>query len=491
MNAYGLAELPQELLLLALQQIPRDAEGGRQLCRLGQTCHRLRALHRDDLLWQPHHAARWRETTLRNHSRPAVTSWYEETRRRHTIDVDAVRCVEHLLKPTSRAAAWKRLLTHGEEALQRVCTLCTDGAWIGEAAARRDEAHRAAVALNQSVVRREWVHLLANAASGTETNVAEEGALLLVRLYTSAEELAARGPHDRVARVRAELDALAARLTHHLAEAGELDETSNRPRSAEAAVRSLSRVLFDEEGFSGNSDDYYNPRNSLLDHVLDSRQGIPISLSVLFASVCSRVGLSMDYIGLPGHFLLATRPSGARGRHESTAAEQSHNEPDVQRQERVFVDAFHAGALRDLSQCEDIVRSYGISWSERMATPEPASEVCVRMLRNLANAHQKGGELEPLHHVQAMLQTDAQTPLDRAAAAVPYSSPLDDMAPAAAGAGASALPSSVEQLMNDLMAGQGQQQLNAQQQALMRMLQMLHVQQQQQQQQQQHGGSST
>ena len=122
-----------------------------------------------------------------------------------------------------------------------------------------------------------------------------------------------------------------------------------------------------------------------------------------------------------------------------------------------------------------------------MATPEPASEVCVRMLRNLANAHQKGGELEPLHHVQAMLQTDAQTPLDRAAAAVPYSSPVDDMAPATAGAGASSLPSSLEQLMNDLMAGQGQQQLNAQQQALMRMLQLLHVQQQQQQ----HGGSSS
>ena len=73
-------------------------------------------------------------------------------------------------------------------------------------------------------------------------------------------------------------------------------------------VTELAKLLFQEEGFSGNQLNYYDPNNSLLDHVLTARTGIPISLSVVFAAVSERVGVPLDMIGLPGHFLLGTRP---------------------------------------------------------------------------------------------------------------------------------------------------------------------------------------
>ena len=256
-----------------------------------------------------------------------------------------MQCVEVLVKEKlSRTAvntSWRQLVSHGEEALTRVCALCTDEAWLVGDGARREELKRVVVGLNQSVVRREWVMLLANTARMTASGAAwgepaiEDGALLLVRLYLTAKQLA-DGPRAAAATVRAELDAIAERLVVALDAAGQLAVGTRRPVSAVAAVRALSALLFREEGFGGNAEDYYNYRNSLLDHVLASRKGIPISLSVLFASVCRRVDVHLDFIGLPGHFLLATRP------------EPGH--------ERIFVDAFHGGEILDISQCQDSTR---------------------------------------------------------------------------------------------------------------------------------------
>src|SRR5680860_971 len=66
----------------------------------------------------------------------------------------------------------------------------------------------------------------------------------------------------------------------------------------------LVRSLFGTQGFTGNTQDYYDPRNSYLNDVLDRRVGIPISLAVLAMSVGERVGVTLAGIGMPGHFLL-------------------------------------------------------------------------------------------------------------------------------------------------------------------------------------------
>lgn len=71
-----------------------------------------------------------------------------------------------------------------------------------------------------------------------------------------------------------------------------------------ATIEALNTVLFVEEGLQGNTEDYYNPRNSFLNEVLDRRVGIPISLSVIYLEVARRIGFELQGVGLPGHFLV-------------------------------------------------------------------------------------------------------------------------------------------------------------------------------------------
>ena len=92
---------------------------------------------------------------------------------------------------------------------------------------------------------------------------------------------------------------------------GRLDALARRVRSrmrssptARETIALLNRVLFDEEGLRGNRDDYYDPRNSFLNDVLDRKLGIPITLSVIYLDVARRVGFPIAGTGMPGHFLL-------------------------------------------------------------------------------------------------------------------------------------------------------------------------------------------
>jgi regulator of sirC expression with transglutaminase-like and TPR domain len=69
-------------------------------------------------------------------------------------------------------------------------------------------------------------------------------------------------------------------------------------------ISALNRFLFEEQGFGPNVDDYYDPRNSYLNEVLDRRVGIPITLSILYIEVGRRVGLPLQGVSFPGHFLV-------------------------------------------------------------------------------------------------------------------------------------------------------------------------------------------
>ena len=88
-------------------------------------------------------------------------------------------------------------------------------------------------------------------------------------------------------------------------------------------IVALNEFLFETQGFIGNQTDYYDPRNSFLNEVLERRTGIPITLSIVYLEIASRIGLSGVGIGFPGHFLVRTGenslivdPFGARVRRE-------------------------------------------------------------------------------------------------------------------------------------------------------------------------------
>jgi regulator of sirC expression with transglutaminase-like and TPR domain len=92
----------------------------------------------------------------------------------------------------------------------------------------------------------------------------------------------------------AELDALAAGARMRL-------ETVREPR---ARAEALMTFLFRERGFRGNQEQYYDPHNSCLDHVLAHRLGIPITLSVVAIEVGARLGIRVEGVAFPGHFLV-------------------------------------------------------------------------------------------------------------------------------------------------------------------------------------------
>jgi len=85
------------------------------------------------------------------------------------------------------------------------------------------------------------------------------------------------------------------------------DEISHRlPENPNAGhiLNQLNLVLFVEKGFAGNSDNYYDPRNSFLNDVVETRKGIPISLSILYMEIGDRLGLPLSGVAFPGHFLV-------------------------------------------------------------------------------------------------------------------------------------------------------------------------------------------
>ncbi len=102
-------------------------------------------------------------------------------------------------------------------------------------------------------------------------------------------------------------------------------------RCPEPTLDGLRQLLFDEMRFAGDTADYSDPRNSFLDQVLDRRVGIPISLSVLMIEVGRRVGIPLEGVGMPGHFLV---------RHTGGP--------------RVLIDPFHGGRVLDADQCADM-----------------------------------------------------------------------------------------------------------------------------------------
>ena len=121
--------------------------------------------------------------------------------------------------------------------------------------------------------------------------------------------------------------------------------------------------LFGRLGFVGNADDYYDPRNSYLPHVLDTHRGIPISLSVVTISVGARVGIPLVGVGMPGHFLVRA----------------------VDRPDR-FLDPFGRGAALDQRGCEALFHAlHGpeVAFHPAHLAPVGPRAIAARMLANL------------------------------------------------------------------------------------------------------------
>lgn len=173
------------------------------------------------------------------------------------------------------------------------------------------------------------------------------GALLIARDAYPALDIASQ---------KARFDVLARPLARRRLE--------HAPVLAQTSV--LAEYLYETCGFEGNRADYYDPRNSFLNEVLDRRLGIPISLAVVYIEVARRVGVQARGVGFPGHFLVRVE-----------AALDS---------EAVIVNPFGAGEVLNRADLQQLLRQGNSARPElefAMLSPTPTRHILARLLMNL------------------------------------------------------------------------------------------------------------
>lgn len=170
----------------------------------------------------------------------------------------------------------------------------------------------------------------------------EEGTFLLAR---------SEYPELNVHAYRGRLDEMAAEIGQRLKHA----------RRPETVIQTFNDYLFVDQGFSGDTSQYYDPDNSYINRVLDRKMGIPISLSLLYIFLGTRLGQPFYGVGMPSHFIVKyeTQP------------------------ERIFLDPFSGGHLLTIEECNRFLVNAGYGLKEEHLTAATAREILSRMMRNL------------------------------------------------------------------------------------------------------------
>jgi len=152
-------------------------------------------------------------------------------------------------------------------------------------------------------------------------------------------------------------------------------------RGVEEKVIALNEFMFGELGFEANVDAYYDPRNSYLNEVIDRRTGIPISLSIVYMELGRRIGLPLEGVSFPGHFLVRLRLRGGMLVLDPFAGGAPQSEDDLrERLERVVPKGTTGGIPLELLPLEQFL--------------EPAShrQIIARVLRNLKSIYRDADE---------------------------------------------------------------------------------------------------
>lgn len=183
---------------------------------------------------------------------------------------------------------------------------------------------------------------------------------------------------------------------------GHVDQLGNRlkkrlPADAGALqkLRLLNKFFFDEHGFGGNLNNYYDPDNSYLHVMLRTRRGIPISLAVLWLELAQSIGLRAQGVGFPGHFLLKVRlpqPNEGQVVIDPFTGESLSKEDLLERLVPLHAES---GLMREGHVSDELLKHY-----LRAATPR---EIVARMLRNLEEVYTSHQDAERLMLVKQRL----------------------------------------------------------------------------------------
>ena len=203
--------------------------------------------------------------------------------------------------------------------------------------------------MNQATVRDQFIQMIAR--PDEELDLASAALLIAKEEYPALD----------LSEYRARLDRLAERARPRL------QATGSNPF---AVIDALNTCLFVEEGFRGNTDEYFDPRNSFLNEVLDRKCGIPITLSVIYMEVAGRLGFPVRGVGFPGHFIV---------RHATEGRD-------------ILIDPFHQGEILMPEDCRGRLRAvFGaeVPFDTRYLDSVGKRQIITRMLENLRSIYMK------------------------------------------------------------------------------------------------------
>jgi regulator of sirC expression with transglutaminase-like and TPR domain len=163
--------------------------------------------------------------------------------------------------------------------------------------------------------------------------------------------------------------------------AAELRERLDLTREPKEVLTRINAYLFEELGFSGNEENYYDPENSYLNRVIDRRTGNPINLSLLYMLLARRLRLPVTGIGLPGHFIC---------RHQSSAAE-------------IFIDAFNGGKFLSKADCVQYLAHANYSLRDDCLAPVSSRRMLLRICGNLHQTYLQLQRSEETTRIQRYL----------------------------------------------------------------------------------------
>ena len=156
-------------------------------------------------------------------------------------------------------------------------------------------------------------------------------------------------------------------------------------------ISSVNEVIFNELKFKGDVNTYENPQNLYINHVIDERQGIPISLALIYSQICNRVGLDVQVIGLPGHVI----------------CQYNHSNKDKTQKPTLLIDVFNNGKILNERDCHTIVKNtFG---AKKDLLPHYLSsitprQILMRILLNLKTTYlRQGNDEDALRIVQLKL----------------------------------------------------------------------------------------
>jgi regulator of sirC expression with transglutaminase-like and TPR domain len=160
-------------------------------------------------------------------------------------------------------------------------------------------------------------------------------------------------------------------------------------------VADLNAFFFDELGFAGNQQDFYDPRNSFLDQVLERRLGIPITLSMVYVEIASRLGMPAHGVSFPAHFLVRIGRGSTALMIDAYAGGAALGEDDLDRR---LAEVYGEGVL-------------SIRANPSLLRPAGKREILVRMLRNLTGVYRaRGDSANLLEALTAVLNVSPDLP---------------------------------------------------------------------------------